>query len=193
MCCIEFPNCPVNVFLNTIQVISRVCQLMQVPSLEAGRIKPWNVPALKDLQYTMREINMFIEVSKHNLLITCMVGWYLSVFFLKKNLFQSAGTVTSICTLYELGQSLAGLKDKKHYEELNLGPLCKLPLIHRMFKIDSNTKDDDIHQIETVDILKVWLAWQMTEEFSLMSFTHRHILNYIWNIFCTFLTIELLI
>ncbi|KAI3365403.1 hypothetical protein L3Q82_010485 [Scortum barcoo] len=62
--------------------------------------------------------------------------------------------VTSICTLYELGQLLAGLKDKKNYEELNLGPLCKLPLIHRMFKIDSNTKDDDIHQIETIDILK---------------------------------------
>ncbi|KAI4801184.1 hypothetical protein KUCAC02_000109 [Chaenocephalus aceratus] len=60
----------------------------------------------------------------------------------------------SICTLYELGQSLAGLKNKKHYEELHLGPLCKLPLIHRLFKIDSNTKDDDIHQIETVDILK---------------------------------------
>uniref|UniRef100_A0A3B3WWM6 HTH OST-type domain-containing protein n=1 Tax=Poecilia mexicana TaxID=48701 RepID=A0A3B3WWM6_9TELE len=62
--------------------------------------------------------------------------------------------VTSICTLYELGQSLAGLKDKKRYEELNLGPLCKLPLVHRMFKIDSNTKDDDIPEIETVDILK---------------------------------------
>lgn len=70
--------------------------------------------------------------------------------------------MTSICTLYELGQSLAGLKDKKHYEELNLGPLCKLPLIHRMFKIDSNTKDDDIHQIETVDILKVSLTRQNT-------------------------------
>lgn len=66
--------------------------------------------------------------------------------------------MSSICTLYELGRSLAGLKNKKHYEELNLGPLCKLPLIHRMFKIDSNTKDDDIYQIETVDILKVSLA-----------------------------------
>lgn len=63
--------------------------------------------------------------------------------------------MTSICTLYELGQSLAGLKDKKRYEELNLGPLCKLPLVHRMFKIDSNTKDDDIPEIETVDVLKV--------------------------------------
>ncbi|XP_054457346.1 uncharacterized protein wu:fj29h11 [Anoplopoma fimbria] len=109
------------------KVISRVCRLMQIPSLDAGKIKPWMIPALKDLQYVMKEINMFIESSE---------------------------AVTAICTLYELGQSLAGLKDKKHYEELNLGPLCKLPLIHRMFKIDSNTKDDDIHQIETIDILK---------------------------------------
>ncbi|XP_034415421.1 protein NO VEIN isoform X2 [Cyclopterus lumpus] len=108
------------------KVISRVCTLMQIPSLE-GRIRHWTIPALKDLQYVMREINMFIE---------------------------SSAAVTSICTLYELGQSLAALKDKKRYEELNLGPLCKLPLIHRMFKIDSNTKDDDIHQIETIDILK---------------------------------------
>uniref|UniRef100_A0A3Q3H2C9 Wu:fj29h11 n=1 Tax=Labrus bergylta TaxID=56723 RepID=A0A3Q3H2C9_9LABR len=109
------------------KVISRVCQLLQIPSLEAGRIIPWKIPALKDLQYLMRELNMFIECTE---------------------------AVTSICTLYELGQSLAGLKDKKHYEELNLGPLCKLPIVHRMFKIDSNTKDDDIRQIQTSDILK---------------------------------------
>ncbi|XP_071400261.1 uncharacterized protein [Centroberyx affinis] len=109
------------------RVISRVCMLMQVPSLESGRIKSWQIPALKDLQYTTREINMFIE---------------------------STEAATAICTLYELGQSLAALKDKKRYEELNLGPLCKLPLIHKMFKIDSNTKDDDIHQIETLDILR---------------------------------------
>ncbi|KAM3591779.1 uncharacterized protein V6R79_007248 [Siganus canaliculatus] len=109
------------------RVISRACELMQIPSLETAKINPWRIQALKDLQYTMREINMFIECTE---------------------------AVSTVCTLYELGQSLAGLKDKKHYEELNLGPLCKLPLIHRMFKIDSNTKDDDIHQIETVDILK---------------------------------------
>nr|XP_019938379.1 PREDICTED: uncharacterized protein LOC109626689 [Paralichthys olivaceus] len=108
-------------------VISRACGLMQITSLKDINIKPWNVPALKDLQYIIREINMFIE---------------------------STEAVTSICTLYELGQSLAGLKDKKCFEELKLGPLCKLPLIHRMFKIDSNTKDDDIHQIKTIDILK---------------------------------------
>lgn len=86
--------------------------------------------------------------------------FYLAVWLLLKSFFfpsfcQSTEAVSSVCTLYELGQSLAGLKDKKRYEELNLGPLCKLPLIHRMFKIDSNTKDDDIPQIETVDILRV--------------------------------------
>ncbi|XP_030610585.1 protein NO VEIN isoform X2 [Archocentrus centrarchus] len=107
------------------KVISRVCRL--VPSLDPRWIERLPLKALKDLQYLVREINMFIE---------------------------TATAVTSICTLYELGQSLAGLKDKKRYEELNLGPLCKLPLIHRVFKIDSNTKDDDIHQVETVDILK---------------------------------------
>ncbi|XP_070708112.1 uncharacterized protein [Pempheris klunzingeri] len=115
------------------KVTSRVCGLMQIPSLKAEGIKPWTIPALKNLQYITREINMFIE---------------------------STEAATSICTLYELGQSLAGLKDKKHYEELNLGPLCKLPLIHRMFKIDSNTKDDDIHQIETRDILKQLLIFR---------------------------------
>ncbi|XP_056911618.1 uncharacterized protein wu:fj29h11 isoform X2 [Takifugu flavidus] len=110
------------------KVISRVCQQMQIPSLEAGGIYPGMTPALKDLQYKIREVNMFIECAE---------------------------AVSSICTLYELGRSLAGLKDKKQYEELNLGPLCKLPRIHRIFKIDSNTKDDDIQQIETVDILKL--------------------------------------
>ncbi|XP_029978405.1 protein NO VEIN isoform X2 [Sphaeramia orbicularis] len=109
------------------KVISKTCQLLQIPSLESARIKHWQIPALKDLQYVIREVNMFLE---------------------------STEAVSSICTLYELGRSLAALKDKKRYEELNLGPLCKLPLVHRMFKIDSNTKDDDIHQIETVDILK---------------------------------------
>ncbi|KAM4623633.1 uncharacterized protein ACJ7VT_004679 [Polymixia lowei] len=109
------------------KVIFRVSMLIQVPYSEAGRVIHRDLPALKDLQYTMREIKMFIE---------------------------STEAMTSICTLYELGQSLAGLKDKKRYEELDLGPLCRLPQVHRLFKIDSNTKDDDIHQIETVDILK---------------------------------------
>lgn len=86
--------------------------------------------------------------------------------------------MTSICTLYELGQTLAGLKNKKHYEELNLGPLCKLPLIHRMFKIDSNTKDEDIHQIETIDILKVALAWTKNQSDTYSTFFNKHIVCY---------------
>lgn len=60
-----------------------------------------------------------------------------------------------MCTLYELGRSIAGIKNKKRFEELHLGPLCKFPIIHRLFTIDSNTKDDDIQQIETVDLLRV--------------------------------------
>lgn len=58
-------------------------------------------------------------------------------------------------TLYELGPAIAGIKNKKRFEELHLGPLCKIPIVHRLFTIDSNTKDDDIHQIETVDLLRV--------------------------------------
>lgn len=60
-----------------------------------------------------------------------------------------------MCTLYELGQAIAGIKNKKRFEELHLGPLCKIPLVHRLFTISSNTKDDDIYQIETVDLLRV--------------------------------------
>lgn len=46
----------------SIQVVSRVCELMEIPSLEAGGIGPRMTTALKDLQYIIREINMFIEV-----------------------------------------------------------------------------------------------------------------------------------
>lgn len=60
------------------QIISRVCQLLQIPSLEAGGLKTWTATALKDLQYTMREINMFIEVSKQAFsscfFLICMFG-----------------------------------------------------------------------------------------------------------------------
>uniref|UniRef100_A0A8C6V2P3 Wu:fj29h11 n=1 Tax=Neogobius melanostomus TaxID=47308 RepID=A0A8C6V2P3_9GOBI len=106
------------------KVISRGCQLLQIPSLESARVKHWQIPALKDLQYVIREVNMFLQYAY------------------------------SICTLYELSQSLAALKDKKRFEELNLGPLCKLPLVHRLFKVHADTKDDDIPHIETVDVLR---------------------------------------
>ncbi|XP_065109604.1 uncharacterized protein [Paramisgurnus dabryanus] len=114
--------------VNIDRVINRVCLLSQVSSLHELRIDPFrHLPVLKELQRTIKEINMFIT---------------------------SMEAVSSVCTLYELSQALANLKNKKRFEELHLGPLCKIPLIHRMFKIDANTKDDDIHQIETVDILR---------------------------------------
>ncbi|XP_066520431.1 uncharacterized protein wu:fj29h11 isoform X2 [Hoplias malabaricus] len=68
-----------------------------------------------------------------------------------------------MCTLYEMGQHIASLKNKKRFEELHLGPLCKFPLIHRLFKIDSNIKDDDIQQIETVDILRSLRNFRKTQ------------------------------
>ncbi|XP_039509577.1 protein NO VEIN isoform X2 [Pimephales promelas] len=110
------------------RVICRVCSLLQVSTLKDLKVDArWHLPAVQDLQRTIKEINLYIE---------------------------SVEAVSSVCTLYELGQALANLKNKKRFEELNLGPLCKIPLIHRMFKIDPNTKDDDVHQIATVDILR---------------------------------------
>ncbi|XP_067225099.1 uncharacterized protein wu:fj29h11 isoform X1 [Chanodichthys erythropterus] len=110
------------------RVINRVCSLLQVSTLRDMNIDcRRHLPAVQDLQRTIKEINMYIE---------------------------SVEAVSSVCTLYELGQGLANLKNKKRFEELHLGPLCKVPLIHRMFKIDANTKDDDVHQIATVDILR---------------------------------------
>lgn len=44
------------------QVISRACQLLQIPHNEAVRIHQWNIPVLRDLKYITREIHMFIEV-----------------------------------------------------------------------------------------------------------------------------------
>ncbi|XP_053367661.1 uncharacterized protein wu:fj29h11 isoform X2 [Clarias gariepinus] len=110
------------------RVIGKVCMLMQVPSLSALGIRSyWQLPALKELERTVKELNLFI---------------------------QSIEAICSMCTLYELGQAFASIKNKKRFEELHLGPLCKIPLIHRLFKIDSITKDDDIRQIETVDLLR---------------------------------------
>ncbi|XP_058262273.1 uncharacterized protein wu:fj29h11 isoform X2 [Hemibagrus wyckioides] len=110
------------------KVISKVCMLLQVSSLNALGIRSyWQLPALKELERTVKEINLFV---------------------------QSIEAICSMVTLYELGQAIAGIKNKKRFEELHLGPLCKIPIVHRLFTIDSNTKDDDIHQIETVDLLR---------------------------------------
>ena len=40
----------------------------------------------------------------------------------------------SISTLYELNQSLSDLFLKSDFEELNLGPLLKQPVVYDMFK-----------------------------------------------------------
>ena len=80
----SFPHCLFNVFQNFFQVVSRVCGLMQISSFEAARMKPAAYPALKDLQYIMREINMFVEVSKHTFanVSSNLDVWLLLIFFL---------------------------------------------------------------------------------------------------------------
>lgn len=167
--------------LNALQYIKQVCLYVAPPQTRwyPGCADWWTSPPWKQeasdpgwLRLS-KTFNTFWEKSTCSLRF---VGHHFVVFFILQpirlfvlrahcfsslilSLYQCTDAVASICTLYELSKSLAALKDKKHYEELNLGPLCKLPIIHRMFKIDSNTRDDDIHQIETVDILKVQPAY----------------------------------
>uniref|UniRef100_A0A3P9L2G3 Wu:fj29h11 n=1 Tax=Oryzias latipes TaxID=8090 RepID=A0A3P9L2G3_ORYLA len=78
--------------------------------------------------------------------------------------FQATEALSCVFTLYELGQGLAALRNKTHYEELNLGPLCKVPVVHRIFKIGHNTKDKDIPQIRTVDVLKQLYIFRKSNE-----------------------------
>ncbi|RXN00805.1 hypothetical protein EOD39_8678 [Acipenser ruthenus] len=117
------------------KVISRICRHLRIPALQrCGIIPQRDLPAVKELSRTLREINIFIEAFE---------------------------AVRTVCTLHEIGQCLAGLKNKKHFEELELGPLCKLPLIYKMFKVPSTMKDEDIREIETVDILKLQKAYYL--------------------------------
>ena len=60
--------------------------------------------------------------------------------------------VHSIATLYELGQSLASLEEKEDFQDLNLGPLVKQPVVYDLFKFPSDT---DIPQVTTVQILRL--------------------------------------
>ena len=69
--------------ITSVQVISKACVLMQISSLRNINIRPGSVPALKDLQYIIREINMFIEVCK---LFTfpsdpCLSGCFVAIHF----------------------------------------------------------------------------------------------------------------
>ncbi|XP_051888907.1 uncharacterized protein wu:fj29h11 isoform X2 [Pristis pectinata] len=116
------------------KVLNRVCRYFRVQNIKSlGIWPPIKLPAIRELRQTQREISTFIEA------------------------FES---VRCICTLYELNQCLAALKNKQNFEELNLGPLCKQPLVHRMFKVPQSLKDEDIFEIETVDILQSLNAYK---------------------------------
>ncbi|XP_072339919.1 uncharacterized protein [Scyliorhinus torazame] len=111
------------------KVVSRVCNHFRIQSLrDIGVWQPTKqLPAILELRRTQREITIFIEA------------------------FES---IRCVSTLYELNQCLAALKNKQSFEDLKLGPLCKQPLVHRMFKVPQSLKDEDIFEIETVDILQ---------------------------------------
>ncbi|XP_023805116.1 uncharacterized protein LOC101171115 isoform X2 [Oryzias latipes] len=115
----------------------RTLMVELIPSLDPKQLTPRLLPALRELQNLTREINTFVEATE---------------------------ALSCIFTLYELGQGLAALRNKTHYEELNLGPLCKVPVVHRIFKIGHNTKDKDIPQIRTVDVLKQLYIFRKSNE-----------------------------
>ena len=58
----------------------------------------------------------------------------------------------SISTLYELNQSLADLGSKSDFEELNLGPLLKQPVVYDMFKAPQGLPQ--VPHVTTIQILK---------------------------------------
>ena len=67
----------------------------------------------------------------------------------------------SISTLYELNQSLADLGSKSDFEELNLGPLLKQPVVYDMFKAPQGLSQ--LPHVTTIQILK-HLEKYMTKE-----------------------------
>ena len=67
----------------------------------------------------------------------------------------------SISTLYELNQSLADLGSKSDFEELNLGPLLKQPVVYDMFKAPQGLSQ--VPHVTTIQILK-HLEKYMTKE-----------------------------
>lgn len=59
----------------------------------------------------------------------------------------------SLCTLFELGESLEDfVLDKGKFETLKLGPLQCLPEVYRMFKFP---QDENIPEITSADVLEV--------------------------------------
>ncbi|XP_078467254.1 LOW QUALITY PROTEIN: uncharacterized protein LOC144730360 [Lampetra planeri] len=110
------------------KVIQLVCQHLQVQFLKDVGIRDLFVlPVMNEFVRTHREVNLFIEAFEK---------------------------VRCISTLYELGQCLAALKEKQFFREIGLGPLCRHPLVQRLFKVPHSLRDDDIYEITTVDILQ---------------------------------------
>lgn len=46
------------------QVVSQVCEYLQIPSLHTMRIYHRDLPAISNLQRAIKEVNMFIEVGQ---------------------------------------------------------------------------------------------------------------------------------
>ncbi|XP_067914661.1 uncharacterized protein wu:fj29h11 isoform X3 [Heterodontus francisci] len=117
------------------KVMNRVCRHYRIRNVTNIGIRSPSrqLPAIEELRRTQREVTIFIEAFEN---IRC------------------------VCTLYELNQCLAALKNKQNFEELRLGPLCKQPLVHRMFKVPQSLKDEDIFEIETVDVLQSLRAYR---------------------------------
>uniref|UniRef100_UPI00358DDEA2 uncharacterized protein n=1 Tax=Myxine glutinosa TaxID=7769 RepID=UPI00358DDEA2 len=121
----------------TLEKVTRLlCQHLNVNKLqEAGVRDIYKVPALHEFLRVHREIHVFIEAFEK---------------------------MRSFATLYELEQCLAALKEKQSFKELCLGPLCRHPLVHRVFKVPPTMKDEDIPEITTGNILSCLSAYMKT-------------------------------
>ncbi|GCC17061.1 hypothetical protein chiPu_0017434 [Chiloscyllium punctatum] len=121
------------------KVLDRVCRHFRVQNMkDIGIWSPVRqLSAVQELRQTQREVTIFIEAFE---------------------------TMRSVCTLYELNQCLGALKNKPNFEDLRLGPLCKQPLVHRLFKVPESLKDEDIFEIETVDILQSIRAYRKSSK-----------------------------
>ncbi|XP_048467027.1 protein NO VEIN-like [Rhincodon typus] len=121
------------------KVLHRVCRHFRVQNLkDIGIWSPVKqLSAIQELRRTQREVTIFIEAFE---------------------------TIRTVCTLYELNQCLGALKNKQSFEDLKLGPLCKQPLVHRLFKVPESLKDEDIFEIETVDILQSIRAYRKSSK-----------------------------
>ena len=91
-----------------------------------------------------------------------MFYYYIFYLILQVNLYTHAYVmVHSISTLHELGQSLPSLEEKEEFQDLNLGPLVKQPVVYDLFKFPS---DDEVPPVTTVHILRLLKKYMDKEE-----------------------------